>query len=148
MRKQYLDAYRSTLETDVANASPHRLILMLFDGALQAIRQARIHMERNSIAEKGALISKAISIVEEGLHAALDHEVGGELSANLGALYDYCARRLFEANLKNDTQMLDEVAQLLAGLREAWASIGTVEAIQASPPDEGKPRQGLSYGSV
>lgn len=154
MRKQYMDAYRTTLETEVESASPHQLILLLFDGALQAIRQARIHMEKKNIAEKGRLLSMAISIVTAGLLASLDGEKGGEVAGNLGNLYDYCARRLFEANLKNDPAILDEVANILSGLREAWASIGNTPGNQAQQtPSPGgkedvKPQQGLSYGSV
>ncbi len=148
MRKQFLDAYRTTVAAEVESASPHRLVLMLFDGALQAIRQARIHMGQGQIAEKGQLLGKAISIVEEGLRASLDKAAGGELAQNLEALYEYCARRLFEANLKNDPVLLDEVERLLADLREAWATIGQTSAQAVQEPEQVKSRQGLSYGSV
>jgi len=153
MRKQYMDAYQTELKTKVESASPHQLILLLYDGALQAIRQARIHMEKKNIPEKGRLISQAISIVAAGLLASLDGDKGGELAGNLANLYDYCARRLLEANLKNDPAILDEIENILSGLREAWASIGNAPGNQAqqNPPEakeDARPTQGLSYGSV
>ena len=70
------------VSTDIAveTADPHRLILMLFEGARAAIWIARAHMERNEIAEKGSAISKAIDIINNGLLASLDMEKGGELA--------------------------------------------------------------------
>lgn len=129
MQKRQLAAYRSSLDIEVETASPHKLILLLFDGALSAIRQARLLMgNRERIADKGILIGKAIAIVEEGLRMGVDMGKGGELAANLDALYAYCGQRLLEANLHNDVQALDEVERLLCELREAWAII-------ARPPD-------------
>lgn len=152
MRNQYVDAYRSTLETEVESASPHKLILLLFDGALKAIRQARIHMEKKNIEEKGRLLSQAIMIVGAGLLGSLDGDKSEEIAGNLAALYEYCCSRLVEANLKNDTAILDEIIDLLAGLREAWASIEQQQgggAVQAPPESqEERPRQGLSYGAA
>lgn len=104
------------------DASPHKLITMLFDGALERINAAQGAMTRNDIAAKGALISRAITIVD-GLRASLDLEKGGEIARNLRDLYDYMETRLFEANLKNVPEMLDEVADLLRTLREGWVGI-------------------------
>ena len=111
------------LETGVASASPHKLVLMLFDGALAAIAVARGHMTQGEIPEKGMAISKAISIISSGLHQCLDYESGGELADRLGALYDYMARRLVSANAQNSTAALDEVTGLLNEIRSAWAEI-------------------------
>ena len=117
-------AYASvSLETTVAEASPHELILLLFDGAIQSCVNARLHMERNEIAEKGMAVSKAINIITNGLKASLDREVGGELADRLAALYDYMVQRLLFANLKNEPAALSEVVTLLSELREAWAQI-------------------------
>lgn len=107
----------------IETADPHKLILMLFDGACTAILLAKAHMERNEIAEKGAAISKAIDIVNNGLLASLDVEQGGELAERLAALYRYITQRLLWANLKNNVAALDEVNQLLGELRSAWALI-------------------------
>ncbi|SAI71205.1 flagellar protein [Bordetella ansorpii] len=108
------------LETQVLSAGPERLITLLFSGARAAIAQARIHMEAGRIAERGAAISKAARIVEEGLKQGLNMEVGGEIAANLSRLYDFILRALLTANLKADTEQLDIADQLLAELADAW----------------------------
>ncbi|TCL28061.1 flagellar protein FliS [Azotobacter chroococcum] len=105
------------------SASPHQLIVMLFDGAQAAIRTARLHMQAGNVAEKGKAISKAIDIVNRGLLAALDHERGGELAGRLEQLYDYVARLLLRANLHNDERSLDEAASLLEQIGSAWRQI-------------------------
>ncbi|MEO8008827.1 MAG: flagellar export chaperone FliS [Betaproteobacteria bacterium] len=123
------NAYRSVgVETIASSASPHQLVLMLFNGARAAVAGASGHMQRGEIAAKGKSISKAIEIIDSGLKASLDLSVGGELAKNLSDLYAYMAGRLFHANLKNDRSALDEVARLLEELGGAW------EAIGAKPP--------------
>lgn len=112
------------LESSVSGADPHKLILMLYQGAILAIALAKNQIRRNEIAAKGASISKAIMIIDEGLKASLDQNVGGGLAQNLSALYDYMNQRLLIANLKNDIRVLDEVSNLLTDLRGAWESIG------------------------
>lgn len=102
---------------------PHRLIMMLFEGAQTAIVVARGQMTQNLVAEKGASISKAIDIVTNGLKASLNIEQGGELAERLAALYEYISLRLLWANLKNDPAALDEAARLLGELQSAWAQI-------------------------
>lgn len=119
-----LNTYKNVgLESGVAAADPHKLILMLYQGALLAIASAKNQMLRNQIADKGVSISKAIKIVDEGLKACLDVEAGGEIGKNLYDLYDYINQRLLIANLKNDSAILDEVSSLLSELKEAWESI-------------------------
>jgi len=113
------------VETGVMSASPHQLIVMLFDGALASIRAARLHMESGAVAEKGKAISKAIDIVNNGLLAGLDKERGGELAERLEQLYDYIVRLLLQANLRNEPQQLDEAAELLGGVASAWREIGS-----------------------
>lgn len=116
------------LETGVAAASPHKLIVMLFEGALVAIRNAAMHMKAGDIAKKGAAISKAIMIVENGLRASLDPVGGGQIAVQLDSLYDYIGRRLLSANLNNDAAILDEVHALLLDLKTAWDGIGDQSA--------------------
>lgn len=107
---------------EVAVAEPHRLIQMLFEGALERIAVARGAMIHGNIAVKGDRIGKAIDIVES-LRALLDHEKGEELAARLDALYDYMSRRLFAANVRNDPEALDEVARLLREIKSGWDAI-------------------------
>ena len=112
------------LETSVISASPHKLIVMLYDGALAAIKSAASHMAAGNIAEKGAAISKALDIINNGLRASLDKKAGGEIASNLDSLYVYMTERLLTANLQNKLSLLEEVQALLADLRDAWNQIG------------------------
>jgi len=115
---------RVGIDTAVASADPHQMILMLYDGALEAVRRATAYLQAGQPAEKGQMLGKAIRIVEEGLKASLDRAAGGKLAQQLAALYDYVSLRLLQANLRNDAQALAEVARLLEDLRSAWAQIG------------------------
>lgn len=118
-------AYASvSLETGVAAASPHKLIVMLFDGALVAVTSAIAQMQANNIAAKGQSISKAIMIIDSGLRASLDKKVGGQIAASLDSLYEYMSNRLLIANLRNQPEILEEVHRLLSDLKSAWVEIG------------------------
>lgn len=115
------------VESGVMSANPHQLIVMLFDGALAAIRTARIHLQDGNSAEKGKAISKALDIVNSGLLAALDAERGGEIAERLASLYDYVTRLLLSANLHNDVESLDQAETLLHDIASAWREIGGQE---------------------
>ena len=121
-------AYSSVgVETGVSTADPHKLILMLFEGALLQIGTAAIALENKDVPAKGMAISKAIEIILNGLKVSLDYEAGGELAQRLGALYDYMTQRLLYANLHNSRPAMDEVTQLLTDLKSAWEAIGSSE---------------------
>lgn len=119
-----------SMETGVLAADSHKLILMLFDGALMAIHNGVVQMNAGNIPEKGRSISHAIAIVDRGLRASLNKEVGGELALNLDALYGYIVKQLLLANLKNDVGMLAESQKLLKELRGAWEQIAPVKGAQ------------------
>jgi flagellar protein FliS len=109
-----------------------QLIMNLLDAAIDRVVTAKGHLRRREVAAKGHEIGRAIGIVE-GLRTSLDPAQGGEMAGNLGVLYEYMARRLLEANLRNDETPLDEVADLLTEIREAWAAIlRDPEALSAS----------------
>jgi flagellar secretion chaperone FliS len=114
----------------VAAADPHKLILMLMDGALERISLARGRIEHKELSEKNRLLSAAVTIVEE-LRASLDLKAGGSLAANLDDLYDYMARQIINANLQNKVETLDEVSHLLREIRSAWILL---------PPEARAPR--------
>ena len=117
-------AYKAmAVEGGVRAADPHALTLMLYDGALEAVRVAQGHLAAGRAAEKGAALAKAARIVEEGLKASVDRPAGGQLADRLVQLYDYLTMRLLQANLRNDRRALEEVGQLLGELRSAWAQI-------------------------
>jgi flagellar protein FliS len=117
------------METGVVAASPHKLIVMLFDGALVALNTALSAMRGNNIGEKGKSISKAILIIDAGLRAALDKKAGGEIAEGLDSLYEYMSGRLLKANISNDPAIVEEVQRLLIELRDAWNAIADAPAV-------------------
>ena len=118
-----LQAYqRVNAQTSITDADPHKLIQLLYSGALERINMAKARMQANDIEGKGRLTSKAIEIIG-GLRSFLDFEKGGDLAERLEGLYDYMERTLFEANVKNDPAKLDEVAELLRSIKEGWDGI-------------------------
>lgn len=119
-----VNSYASVkVHSGVESASPHRLIQMLFEGALERIAQAKGAMAQNQTARKGELIGKAVNIVG-GLQGSLNDKDGGMLAANLDSLYDYIIRRLTQANYENKIEYLDECGKLLAEIKTAWDAIG------------------------
>ena len=111
---------RVAAETSVQGADPHHLVGLLFDALLQAVATARGAIARQDVPAKGQAIGKAVRILEEGLKAGLNPVQGGEIAANLRALYDYSIVRLTQANLRNDDQALAEVAALLEPVAQSW----------------------------
>ena len=106
----------------MGDATPHKLIAMLFDGAIAALQRARVSMAAGDVAGRGEAVARAIRIVDEGLRASLDPRAG-EIAANLRELYDYIGSRLLTASLRNDPEPLEEAARLLGELQAAWAQI-------------------------
>jgi len=106
----------------VTDADPHRLVMMLLEGALGKIAIVKGLMIRKEIAKKGELIGQAIAIVG-GLKASLDKNAGGEIATNLDNLYEYIEHRLLIANMKNDVTILDEVSTLLHEIKAGWEAI-------------------------
>ncbi len=124
-RKSASQAYAQvSVESAAMSASPHQLIVMLFDGTKSALVRARILIEQNDVVGKGNALSKAIDIITNGLKLGLDMEKGGELAENLADLYDYMVRRLLHANINNDLQAIMEVEALLDNIADAWKQIG------------------------
>jgi flagellar protein FliS len=118
-----LRAYQQVnTQTSITDADPHRLIQLLYNGALERINMAKARMQAKDYAGKGQLIGKAIEIIG-GLKSFLDFEKGGDLAARLEALYDYIERTLLEASAKNDVAKLEEVADLLRSIKGGWDGI-------------------------
>lgn len=117
-------AYRRVaVETSVQGADPHQLVDLLFSALLQAVAAAQSALQRGDIPTKGAAIGKAVRILEEGLKASLDLEQGGDIAANLHALYSYSVLRLTQANLRNDDKALAEVHALIEPVAQSWKLI-------------------------
>jgi flagellar protein FliS len=133
MAQKQAGAYQKVgVETGVSTASPHQLIVLLFDGALASIRAAAIAMDARETAAKGSAISKAIDIIANGLKVSLDRDAGGDLADRLAALYDYMCDRLLFANLRDNRAALDEVGRLLNELADAWKQIGNSESARSA----------------
>ena len=106
----------------IEDASPHKLVDMLFSGAIDRISQAKGSIERGEIKSKGAAIGKALSIIEE-LRRTLNMDQGGEVAENLQDLYIYIKDRLVTANLKSDIEILNECQQLIEKIQDGWKQI-------------------------
>ena len=118
-------AYKNVgVQSSVEFASPHQLIDLLFDGLVVALASARGALQRGDVAAKGVQIVRAVRLLNEGLKAGLDKERGGALAERLASLYDYCIERLTLANVRNDGEMLAEVAALIAPVAQGWKEIG------------------------
>ncbi len=118
-----IEAYRlNQLELSVNSAEPVELIVLLYDGAIESMRRAVLLLQAGDVPGKAREITRATNIVSE-LHAILDMQQGGEIAANLAALYDYMRGQLLQANLKNSVEKLDEITGLLTGLRGSWAEL-------------------------
>lgn len=115
---------RVGVESSVMAASPHHLIVLLFDGAELALRTARLHIQDGNHSAKGMAIAKALDIINQGLLAALNREQGGDVAQGLASLYDYIGRLLLQATLRNDLHKLDEATRLLTNISSAWRELG------------------------
>lgn len=109
----------------ISEASPHRLVQMLMEGGLDRMAQAKGALARGDIAQKGLMLGKAIDIII-GLRDGLDAEKSADPAYihQLESLYAYMTNRLIEANLNNDANIIDEVAQLLITVKQGWDAIG------------------------
>lgn len=117
--QQYAKLNKSTA---VEEATPHQLIQMLYQGALDNLQQSIGHMERKDYEAKGNTVGRAISIIG-GLQGFLDHEKGGEIARNLDSLYDYMVVRLYEATRENSPEKVREVIGLLRQVKAGWDGI-------------------------
>ncbi len=114
-----LKAYQ---DNAVTTQSRGRLIVLLYEGAIKFMKLALREIEANNYEAKGRYINKAQDILNE-LNAVLDMDAGGEIASNLRRLYLFMNRRLSEANIKRDPQMIREVIGLMEELSQSWKAI-------------------------
>jgi flagellar protein FliS len=128
-----LAAYRSTsVHAGLEASDPHRLVVMMMDGALDRIATARGLMSHGPSADKAQLLHRAVAIIDE-LRNSLYFKAGGDIAKNLDALYEYMCQRIMQANASNKPEWLDEVSRLLGEIRSAWLQISMQGRVQASP---------------
>lgn len=110
------------VDARLIDANNAQLILMLFDGLIENLLDAKRHMGLKEIRQKSEHINRASRIIV-GLQSTLNFEKGGELALNLDDLYTYFLRRLVAANASNDTAIMDEVYDLVGQIRQAWLTL-------------------------
>ncbi|MFT8318837.1 MAG: flagellar export chaperone FliS [Sporolactobacillus sp.] len=122
-------AYQSYQQNSVLTATPGELTLMLYNGCIKFIRQARVAINAKDLPAKNTFLQKAQRIVRE-LMVTLDQKqpIAGEMLR----LYDYIYRRMIDANVKNDPEILDEVEKLVIDFRDTWKQV--IELTQKNQP--------------
>ncbi len=110
-------------QSGVENASPHRLIDMLFEGLQERITQAKGAIQYKNVEMKGSRINSAISIIN-GLRENLNTDDGGEIAENLDGLYVYIQKILAQAHVENNEVLLTEASELIENIHSAWREIG------------------------
>ncbi|MCS7300829.1 MAG: flagellar export chaperone FliS [Fimbriimonadales bacterium] len=128
-----VNGYERYLETAVETASPARLIVMLYDGAIRFIHEAAYAMRQRDYETQNAKLLRAQKILAE-LISSLDFEKGGDIAENLFRLYTYMYNQLVEANIHDKVELLEHVSSLLSDLREAWDTIATEAEAQVRMP--------------
>ena len=112
-----------SLESQVSGATPHQLIALLFEGAINAMRRAEIYFQTGNVARRGEMISRAINIIDNGLRAGLDHQVGGKIAADLERLYEYVSRNLLLASVNQSAESLPQLITLMVEMSDTWKAI-------------------------
>ncbi|MGL4858645.1 MAG: flagellar export chaperone FliS [Enterobacteriaceae bacterium] len=129
----YEQYHQSELATQVAAATPHQLVLILFNGLMDELVRVKGHIEAKRYERKAQSINKCIDILN-ALSSALDYDKGGELAKTLAGLYDFSVHRLYEASNKLSVEMVQEVEQVLGNIRQGWEGMGK----GAVPGSEGR----------
>lgn len=114
-------AYR---DMEILNASPEKLVQIVYDIAIRSLGSARECIAKKDIRGRTRHINNAFSALVE-LTSGLDFEAGKEIAENYARIYDYCQRRLVEGNVRQDDSILAEVQSLISDLQEAWQIVVT-----------------------
>ena len=109
-------------DSQTTYASPHQLMLMLFDGAIEAMSMTIGAIQHNKFELRSKQSTRSISIIN-GMRECLDMEAGGDLANNLYSLYSYMAKELFKASFKNDADTVQNIQTMLKDIRESWEKI-------------------------
>ena len=132
-RRTGADAYR---RIEAESRSPVELVVMLYDGALRFIAEARRASARNDIAARAAAIDRTLAIIAE-LQSTLDIEQGGPVAQELDRLYTYINSRLLDVTLRQDRGALDDAQKVLTTLRDGWAQIAGTPEVRLKPDTTG-----------
>ncbi|WP_299016370.1 flagellar export chaperone FliS [uncultured Photobacterium sp.] len=120
-----LQAYkRVSVDSQLTSASPHRVVSMLMAGAIERLIQGKVAMQQGSIAVKGERLGKALDIVIS-LRSCLSMDDGGDVASNLDSLYEFMIQQIYKANQENLAEPIDDVIEMLRGIKSAWDQIPT-----------------------
>jgi len=147
MKSKGILSYR---KANVITADPKRLVIMCYEGAVDNLKLGKQKIMEKDYEAKSRAFIKTQDIIEE-LICALDYENGGNIAKNLKALYNYILRRMVQADLKNDTEAIDESIGILNELKSAWEEISYTKIDEAQPEIVGfieEKRHAQSYISV
>ncbi len=125
-----LKAAHAYLSTQINTTSQGEILLLLYDGAIKFLSQAKERMQAKDYAQKGILISRALDVIAE-LDGSLNAEKGGDVAQNLHKLYFYCNTRLLRANLEMNEGHVDEVIKIMEAMRNAFKEISQAEGMVA-----------------
>lgn len=114
-----IDTYR---QTEIQSRTPLELVVMLYDGALRFMGDARDAIVQRDIARRGHSISRALAIISE-LQSSLDMTTGDDIAVSLDGLYNFVRDRLVDASIRQDVRAIDDARRVLTTLREGWAGI-------------------------
>jgi len=109
-------------DAQTSYASPHQLMLMLFDGAIEAMSMTVGAIQNKNFELRSKQNTRSITIIN-GMRDCLDMEAGGDLANNLYSLYQYMAQELFKASFKNDADTIQNIQSMLKDIRESWEKI-------------------------
>jgi flagellar protein FliS len=124
-----IESYR---RTEIESRTPLELVVMLYDGALRFLREARAAIERRDVRARRDAVARALAIVSE-LQSTLDMDAGGDLARRLDQIYSYVTARVTDASFAQNVEPLDEAIRILVPLRDAWAAISAEPAPGAAP---------------
>lgn len=125
MADKRIDAYRTiSIRAQVDSSSPAQLIVLLFDGLLVSLTDAKIAIEKRDYSLKGQCFSKSLTILA-ALRESLDKSVGGDFPHDVDRLYDYMQRRIIEVNQNLNTVIIDEIIDLTLTLKSGWDQISS-----------------------
>lgn len=110
---KYIKQYQAS---NITTATPEKLMIMLFDGALQFLQKAKVAIEEKNLQERSLNIDGARKILRE-LMRTIDLENGNDVSKSLFRLYNRMSMKLIKANVQRNVQFIDEVVEDIMNIR-------------------------------
>jgi len=121
-------------DTSITTASPTKLVVLLYQGAVRFLREAVSDIQRQDYVHKRTAIARAESIIHY-LQVTLDTEKGGEIARELNRLYSYMKLRIYDGSARLDCKPIEEVIELLETLLSGWEQIEQKNQKQSVPAD-------------